>query len=360
MYTNQLAKEISQGGELSSKQLSKEIELISLPISVWKEKFKLMVMIRQVEQKIADERKAGKIGGPVHLSSGQEAIPVGISTHLTADDYVFSAHRSHAHLLALDQDLRKLFAELLGRATGASRGMGGSMHLWSGKKGFHGAVPIVAGTVSLAVGTGLASRIRKQGSIAVAYFGDGAMEEGVVHESLNLAKKLNSPTLFVCENNFFSSHMHISQRQPSPLNSRFATANLVTNEVVDGNNIAEVTTVSGGLISKIRQSKEPAFLEVITFRHFGHVDWREDTDVGIHRSANELEIWKTRDPISRLRKALIVTGNLTADEEIEILAEINELVTKSWNEALADPFPNSSATLDFVYGRDEELTGNSQ
>ena len=209
LESNNLAKDLIEGNELSTTFLNNEINLGSLPVATWIEKMKLMLLIRLVEQRIADERKDGVIGGPVHLSSGQEAIAVGISTHLSNKDYVFSAHRSHAHLLALDQDLRKLFAEILGKSTGSSRGMGGSMHLWSGSTGFHGSVPIVAGTVSLAVGAGLASRLRNQDSIAVTFFGDGAMEEGVVHESLNLAKKLGSPTLCVCENNFFSSHMHI-------------------------------------------------------------------------------------------------------------------------------------------------------
>lgn len=354
LESNDLARDLIEGQELTTALLNKEINLDVFPIATWIEKLKLMLLIRLVEQKIADERRNGVIGGPVHLSSGQEAIAVGISTHLSNKDYVFSAHRSHAHLLALDQDLRKLFAEILGKSTGSSRGMGGSMHLWSGSTGFHGSVPIVAGTVSLAVGAGLASRLRNQDSIAVTFFGDGAMEEGVVHESLNLAKKLGSPTLFVCENNFFSSHMHISQRQPSPLNSRFAVSNLIDYELVDGNNISDVISASASLISKIRETHEPAFLEAITFRHFGHVDWREDTDVGVHRSASEIQIWKTRDPISRLEDALRKSGNLTDRTVSELRQEIENLIHEAWQNSLNDPFPSPSATLDYVYGRPQQ------
>lgn len=349
MKSNNLAREISEGNELSTNLLNEKINLDLFSIETWMEKLKLMLLIRMVEQKIADERKNAAIGGPVHLSSGQEAIAVGISTHLSDRDYVFSAHRSHAHLLALDQDLNKLFAELLGRATGFSRGMGGSMHLWSGSKGFHGSVPIVAGTVSIAVGAGLASNLRNEDSIAVTFFGDGAMEEGVVHESLNLAKKLNSPTLFVCENNFFSSHLHISQRQPSALNSRFAASNLIKHEVIDGNNISDVVSASSRLISSIRKNREPAFLEAITFRHFGHVDWREDTDVGVRRSVSEIEIWKSRDPIYRLSHALKSSGYLSDKIEEDLHREIESQIYKAWQKSVDDPFPPASATLDSVY-----------
>jgi pyruvate dehydrogenase E1 component alpha subunit len=294
-------------------------------------------------------RRDGHIGGPVHLGAGQEAVAVGISAHLRKSDRVFSAHRSHAHLLALGTDVRKLFAELLGKSTGLTHGMGGSMHLWDQPNGFYGSVPIVAGTVPLAVGAGLAAKMQKTGDIAVAYFGDGAAEEGVVQESLNLASQLGIPILFVCENNFFSSHMHISQRQPIHSVARFADANNIDNEVVDGNNIASVSESAARLISHSRKNNVPGFLEVVTFRHYGHVDWREDIDVGVNRSASEVEKWKSRDPINRLKSALIQNKTLSEKDLENIYKTIDSEIEIAWNLAVSDPYPVKEDLLRTVY-----------
>lgn len=164
---------------------------------------KLMILIRKTEQQLAKGRKAGQIGGPVHLGAGQEAIAVGISQYLKSTDRVFGAHRSHSHLLALNPDFYKLFAEVLGKETGFSKGMGGSMHLFDQINGFYGSTPIVAGTLSLAVGAAIAAKLQKKDDIGVGYIGDGAVEEGVVHESFNFAKIQKAPMLFVIENNLF-------------------------------------------------------------------------------------------------------------------------------------------------------------
>jgi pyruvate dehydrogenase E1 component alpha subunit len=283
----------------------------------------------------------------VHLAVGQEAVAVGVSRHLSASDFVFSAHRSHAHVLALDPNPYQLFAELLGRKTGLSRGYGGSMHLWNGEFGFSGSVPIVSGTISLAVGAGLASKLKGETTIGVAYFGDGAMEEGIVHESLNIASKMQIPVLFVCENNFFSSHLHINERQPSKFTSRFAHAHNVRNKAINGNSIDEVFAASGELISYIRETRKPAFIEAFTFRLFGHVDWREDIDVGVGRSEAEVNLWKSRDPIKKIRDGLRRHGGQS--EKIEVIdKEIREKVLASWNKAVSDPFPQESDLLSYV------------
>ena len=221
--------------------------------------YRKLILIREAEIKIANERKLNNIGGPVHLSAGQEAIPVGISVNINENDYVFGNHRSHAHILSLGSPVKKLFAELLGRSTGLSRGYGGSMHLIDIDYGFMGSVPIVAGTVSMAVGAGFAISQKKTKSISIAYLGDGAVEEGVFHESLNLAKINNLPVLFVIENNLFSSHMDIDKRQPSSFTSRFAESHLIDYKLVDGNNIFDVFKASEELIKNIRQKNEPNF-----------------------------------------------------------------------------------------------------
>ena len=218
---------------------------------------KLMLSIRAAENKIAFGKKEGLIGGPVHLGVGQEAVAVGVAAGLRSTDRVFGAHRSHAHILAMKIDLTACFAEVLGRKTGYSKGMGGSMHLWNQPSGFYGSVPIVSGTVPLAVGAGLAAKLQGSDDIAVAYFGDGAIEEGVVHECLNLAKVHQIPVLFVVENNLFASHMHISQRQPNTSTTRFAVANEIPALMIDGNDVAAVSRAAEQFITSARQGKGP-------------------------------------------------------------------------------------------------------
>lgn len=344
-----------QSGKFSAmKILDEDLVIGKSSIDELLSQLELMQLIRISEKKIAEMKMRGMIGGPVHLGAGQEAIAVGVSKFLRNTDRVFSAHRSHAHLLALGSSPRSLFAEVLGRLTGLSKGMGGSMHLWDAPKGFYGSVPIVAGTVPLAVGAALAAKFEGCSDIGVSYFGDGAMEEGVVHESLNLASQLKIPILFVCENNLFSSHMHISQRQPLSSVSRFADANAIKNRVIDGNNIISVENAARELIDSIRDGQGPAFLEAITYRHYGHVDWNEDIDVGISRSTEELAIWRARDPILRLTNALV---SLNSDLKSVIAKNWESLMTEidcAWKLAESDPLPNSNVILDTVYTRNSQ------
>lgn len=310
---------------------------------------KTMIMIRKVEQQLALGRKEGIIGGPVHLGAGQEAIAVGVSASLQSTDRVFGAHRSHSHLLALNPDFYKLFAEVLGKDTGFSRGMGGSMHLCDQSNGFYGSVPIVSGTVSLAVGAAIAAKLQQLDDIGVAYFGDGAMEEGVVHESLNLARIQNAPVLFVVENNLFASHMHVSLRQPTDMMSRFAVANDIPYKLVDGNDVVAVADAASELIAASRGGVGPGFLEVATYRWYGHVDWRDDIDVGVHRSLKEVDNWRARDPISRLSVAMINAGMWSQEREESLNQKLDDKIAEAWEKAMNDPYPEASATLSRVY-----------
>jgi TPP-dependent pyruvate/acetoin dehydrogenase alpha subunit len=308
-----------------------------------------MTRIRFAEQLLAARRRDGLIGGPVHLGVGQEAAAVGVSQHLRPTDRVFGAHRSHSHLLALGSSVHGLFAEVLGKDTGLSRGMGGSMHLWDEAHGFCGSVPIVAGTVSLAVGAALAAHLKDTDSVAIAYFGDGAAEEGVVHESLNLASLFHLPVIFVVENNLFSSHMHISLRQPGQSIARFADAHLMATELVDGNDVVAVTRSAARLIDNARAGRGPGFLEAVTARWYGHVDWREDIDVGVNRSTKDLENWRRRDPIRRLTDALQVQGLWTAADQKALEDELRSEMDSAWERAVADPYPQPGALLERVY-----------
>ena len=310
---------------------------------------KMMIKIREVELKLASERKNGTIGGPVHLAVGQEAIATGISYSLNKTDYVFGAHRSHPHIIALGLEPYKLFCEVLGRVSGCSRGMGGSMHLIDQSIGFYGSVPIVTGTVPLALGAAIASKMRNTNDIAVAYLGDGAAEEGVFHESLNLAKLLNAPILFVVENNFYASHMYITERQPSYAVSRFAEANKIPYSQVNGNNVLEVLRKSSSQINAIREGGGPFLLEAFTYRWLGHVDWRDDIDVGVTRSIEEVDSWKLHDPIINLKKILMENNVISSTQFDSFKSGIVEKINSDWDLALDSQFPESTQLLDCVY-----------
>jgi TPP-dependent pyruvate/acetoin dehydrogenase alpha subunit len=334
------------------KQFQDPILIEGQDIEMLKKMLHLMILIRKTEQQLAYARKNGLINGPVHLGVGQEAIAVGISQNLKITDRVFGGHRSHSHLLALNLDFYKLFAEVLGKETGFSKGMGGSMHLFDQSNGFYGSTPIVAGTVSLAVGAALAAKMQKLTDVGVSYMGDGAVEEGVVHESFNLAKVLKLPVLFVIENNLFASHMHISLRQPSKITSRFAEANYIPYKLLDGNDVVTVSQNSKELIENLRSGGGPAILELITYRWYGHVDWREDIDVGVARSMEDMKNWKARDPINRLSQAMIISKIWTKEEENELSNKIDTDIQIAWDKATNDPYPSKDSILKFVYSKD--------
>jgi len=315
--------------------------------------FRLMNFIRKAEEKIGDMVAAAKIICPCHLAIGQEAIAVGVCKHLNATDQVFGTHRSHSHFLAMGGSALSLFAEVLGKSIGSSKGMGGSMHLYDGAKGFAGSVPIVAATVPLAVGAGLAAKLKERPpfSVGVCFFGDGATEEGVVHESLNLAQIYQIPVLFVCENNLFSSHLHIHLRQPKDSVARFAEANCIKYETVDGNDVLAVERAADRLLQYARSGKGPVFLEAVTYRWRGHVGPREDIDVGVRRK-DDLHLWKMRDPILRMQLSLLEKNILTTDQIEKIHSEIENEINIAWQQADEASYPSAHQLLDCVYTKE--------
>ncbi len=308
-----------------------------------------MLSIRRTEQALGRLVTDGHVVCPVHLAVGQEAIPVGISLHLTARDRVFGGHRSHGHYLAMGGDIYQLFAEVLGKADGCCRGMGGSMHLFAPEVGFWGSVPIVGATIPIAAGAALAAAKDGSDVVAVTYFGDGAAEEGVLHETLNLAAQMKLPVLFVCENNLYASHMDIDQRQPSDSISRFADAHGVSRVLVDGNDVVAVAQAAEALIDNARSGGGPGFLEAVTYRWCGHVGPDENIDVGIRRSAEELGAWKGRDPAARLGEALIHRGDVSAEAIAEMDSKAENAVNDAAARALNAPYPETRALLDYVY-----------
>jgi pyruvate dehydrogenase E1 component alpha subunit len=309
----------------------------------------MMVLIRKIEEAVADLVVAGKIKTPCHLGIGQEAIATGVAAKLAAGDRVFSAHRAHAHYLAGGGDCYRLIAEIMGKKDGCAGGMGGSTHIVDRDNGFYGSVPIVAATIPLAVGAPLAAKLDGGKDVAVSYFGDGASEEGVLHESLNLAASQQLPVLFVCENNLYSSHLDIQQRQPADSIARFGRAHQVASETVDGNDVLAVRDAAGRLIKTAREQRKPGFLEAVTYRWRGHVGPNEDIDVGVRRSASELDAWKRRDPIARLKEGMIARGFISEAQFTELQADVGEQVKSLCDKAEAAAYPDGAALLDLVY-----------
>jgi pyruvate dehydrogenase E1 component alpha subunit len=334
------------------KKFNQPLEVGEFKHSFLMELLEIMLIIRTSEEKLAEQRELEKIGGPVHLSAGQEAMAVGIAKNLRNTDRVFGAHRSHSHLLSLNPNPYKLFAEVLGRETGFSKGMGGSMHLIDKDSGFYGSVPIVSGTVPLAVGAAFDSSRQGKDDIGVAFIGDGATEEGIVHESLNLAKVLPAPTLFVVENNLFSSHMHISLRQPTSSTCRYAKANEIENILIDGNDVLEIFASSKHLIEKSRATNQPCYIEGLTFRHYGHVDWRKDIDVGVSRSGKDIDDWMKRDPIKRLFLGMKEASIISLKDFEDLSSKTSEMIENSWLQATKDPYPALDELLRRVYSNE--------
>ncbi len=262
-----------------------------------------MLRIRKAEEAIAEMSESGETLCPCHLSIGQEAVAAGVCAALNDRDTIWGGHRSHGHYLAKGGSLEGLFAEVLGKTTGCAGGRGGSMHLIAQEQGIPGTVPIVAGTVPLAAGAALAYKLRGEARVAVTFFGDGALEEGSVHETLNLAALYRLPLIFVCENNLYSSHLHWTERRVADNLDQAGVFHSVPSERVDGNDVQSVYDATREAVARARSGDGPSFLECRTFRWRGHVGASADQDVGVRRRG-ELAEWLDRDPIRRVEDRL--------------------------------------------------------
>ena len=233
--------------------------------------YKQMVLIRKTEESFVQPILDGTIRCPVHLYSGQEAVAVGICAYLNKSDLFFGNHRSHGHYLAKGGDLYKMVAEIYCKEDGCAKGRGGSMHIVDALVGMLGAAPIVAGTISLSLGAALALKVRKSKNLAVAFFGDGAMGEGVLIESINFAAVKNLSIIFVCENNLYSTHLPIREIRPNVPIAKIGSAYGIPSYRVDGNDLLKTLEVSKKAVDICRKGKGPVFIEFLTYRMRGHV-----------------------------------------------------------------------------------------
>lgn len=310
--------------------------------------YQSMQRIRRFEEAIGDCSNAKEFKGPTHLYIGQEAIAVGVCNALRRDDYVFGGHRSHGHYLAKGGGLRELAAEIFVRETGCSKGRGGSMHLTAPEVGLLGTSALVGGGMGPGVGTALASVLRGRDRVTTIFFGDGGIEEGVFHESLNFAALKKLPVLFVCENNLYASHLPLSARQPQPDLYKHATPYGVPGVRIDGNDVVAVYQSASAAVARARVGGGPTMLEYLTYRWRGHVGPSLDLDYNI-RTKEELESWMTRDPIKRLSERLVSEGVLTVQERDGIDEQVMREVAAAIDFARHSPFPNPENLLDYVY-----------
>lgn len=305
--------------------------------------YRAMVRIRVCEEGFVEPIISGEIRCPVHLSSGQEAAAVGVGHALLKQDLVFGTHRSHGHYLAKGGDLRRMVAEIFCRETGCARGRGGSMHVLDVEMGMVGAAPIVAGTVPLAVGAALGFVIRRERAMAVAVFGDGALGEGTVYESMNLSSVLRLPVLFVCENNLYSTHMPIGECRLRPTTADAGESLGVPGVSVDGNDVLAVYEAANRARARAVRGGGPSFLELRTYRLRGHVG-PDDNIQGQHvdiRPALEISRWRQKDPIPRFERYLTREAGFTPPRLERIRAEIKAEVDDAFSFARSSPFPPS-------------------
>jgi len=320
-------------------------------ISLLRRMHRTMVLIRVCEERIADLCELGEVRCFCHLCIGQEGVVVGVCSALMEVDYVWGGHRSHGHYLAKGGDVKALIAEILGRATGCAGGRGGSMHLIAREVGILGTVPLVAATIPLAVGSALAAKLRRERRVSVAFFGDGATEEGHFHESLNLAAIHGLPVLFVCENNFYASHLHLNERHLLDNLDKAGELHGVPGRRVDGNDTVAIYNATVLAIERARRGEGPTLLECRTFRWRGHVGPALDIDVGIRRR-DELKTWYEHDPISEVRRRLVEAGVDETDLDLT-MKEVQAAVDDAVAFARSSPYPAPESLADHVYFRSD-------
>ncbi|MBI3955438.1 thiamine pyrophosphate-dependent dehydrogenase E1 component subunit alpha [Candidatus Gottesmanbacteria bacterium] len=307
-----------------------------------------LLRIRLVEEEIARKYKEQEMRCPVHLCIGQEAIAAGVSFLLHKEDIVFSGHRSHGHYLAKGGSLRGMIAEIYGKQTGCSLGRGGSQHLIDLQANFYGANPIVAETIPVAVGTGLAQIYQKTGNIVTVYFGDAATEEGATFESLNYASLKNLPVLFICENNLYSISTHIRERQPKRNIYTIAKAIGIKAYSGDGMDILQVLELTKKALSYMRKTQKPVFIEFATYRFLEHVG--PNPDPAGSRPEKEKNYWRKKCPVKQFEKYLLEQKILNPDLKNKIITKINDEIKDAFRMARESPYPEGNLEEKQAYG----------
>jgi pyruvate dehydrogenase E1 component alpha subunit len=308
--------------------------------------YRTMCTVRHFEYMADKLYAAGKVHGTMHLSAGQEAVAAGASLALQADDYLINHHRGHGHFIAKGADINLMMAEFLGKDTGYNHGRGGSMHIADFQSNNLGANGIVGGGIPQAVGVGLALQMQRRKEICVCIFGDGAANEGVFHEAMNMVALWKLPVLYICENNKYGMSMDVERASAKLPIAQRAEAYGIPWACVDGNDVVEVYDAMKKAVEHVRSGNGPYFVEAITYRYFGH----SKSDRNLYRSKEEIEDWKqNRDPIRRFTRQLLRAEVLGEAQVQEIDAQAEQVILKAVEFAEASPEPDVSTLMEYVY-----------
>jgi acetoin:2,6-dichlorophenolindophenol oxidoreductase subunit alpha len=308
--------------------------------------YRTMCTIRHFEYMADKLYAAGKVHGTMHLSAGQEAVAVGISLAVRSDDYFINHHRGHGHFIAKGADINLMMAEFLGKDTGYNHGRGGSMHIADFQSNNLGANGIVGGGIPQAVGVGLALQMQKRKEICICIFGDGASNEGVFHEAMNMVALWKLPVLYICENNKYGMSMDVERATAKLPIAQRAESYGIPWACVDGNDVIAVYDAMKIAADHVRAGKGPYFVETITYRYFGH----SKSDRNLYRSKEEIEDWKqNRDPIMRFTKHLLRAEILGESQVQEIDAEAEQVIVRAVEFAEASPEPEPATLTEYVY-----------
>jgi len=307
--------------------------------------YERMRLIRTFEDRAAELFADGKLPGFVHLYAGEEAIAVGVCSHLTDDDFITSTHRGHGHCIAKGVEINPMMAELYGKVTGSCKGKGGSMHIADVDKGMLGANGIVGGGGPLACGSGLMAKVKGTDQVTVCFFGDGASEQGTMHEAMNLAKVWNLPVVFVCENNGFAESTPASYHCSAKDISDRATAYNMPGFTVDATDFFAVYEAAGEAIGRARRGEGPSLIECKGFRYYGHFEG----DAKLYYTEEMMEDFKKRDPINKFRQRVQARGLASAPELDEIDARAKQTVENAIKFAEESDYPALEDCLTDVY-----------
>ena len=310
--------------------------------------YERMISIRFFEEAVSKEYKQGKLPGLVHLYMGQEASAVGVCSALHKDDYITSTHRGHGHLIAKGANMKRMMAELYGKATGYNKGKGGSMHVADVDINIIGANGIVGAGIPIATGAALQAKMKRTGQISVSFFGDGAVNQGTFYESINLAAAWKLPAVFVCENNTYGEFTASREVTAGTVIGR-AEAFGIPGSSVDGNDVLAVYAAAKEAVELARAGGGPSLIETVTYRQHGHTE-REKALLGVdYRPPGEMDRWIALDPIPRFKTLLLETLDLEPDELTQIEQAVAARVEEALEFAYSSPYPSPEEALEDLF-----------
>ena len=307
--------------------------------------FETMITIRRFEEQARREADTGRLRG-LHSSIGQEAVPTGVCAHLRDDDYALGTHRSHHHCIAKGVDIGEMMAELFGKATGTNKGKGGTMHIADINKGMLGANGVVGSNIPVATGVALAAKVQGRDSVSVVFFGDGAANQGTLHESMNLAGIWKLPVLFVCENNRYAESTPVEYAVSGTSVANRAEGYAMPGVTVDGQSALDMYEVAGEAVARARAGEGPTLIEAQTYRYMGHFGADDPLS---YRTPEEEQYFKDRDCVDRMKAYLLETGTATQEDLDAIDKEAVEAVVAAVKFAEESPFPSPEELTTDVY-----------